>query len=276
MPKFSANLSILFTEHAFLDRFEAASRAGFKATEFWFPYDWPVEDIASRLDRYSLKCLAINTPPGDMALGEWGVGIFPSRKQEFEAGVRLAINYAVALHCEAIHVMAGIVPSAGNCSANGRGGLDDEDFSSTYVRNIAYACRLAKAARLAVLIEPLNPFDRPGYYLQTMAQAHDIVASIGESNLLIMMDLYHVQMTEGNVTEKLRRYLPQIGHIQIADVPGRHEPGTGELNYDFILREIDRLQYGGWVGCEYGPLETSASSLGWAKPYARVNLPQRE
>lgn len=257
MPKFSANLSLLFPELPFLDRFEAAAAVGFKAVEFWFPYDHSIAEIQRQLSNWNLKCVVINSPPGDVSTGDWGVAIYGDRQDEFRRGMRTAIEYALALECKNVHVMAGVRLS----------GSDVADDTDTYTDNLRYACNEAAAFGLRVLIEPLNQTDRPNYFLSSMSQAQTIVQASEADNLYVMMDLYHVQMSEGNLASKLRQYIPIIGHIQIADVPGRHQPGTGELNYPFLLDFIDHLRYTGWIGCEYLPSGSTAHSLNWMHRY---------
>jgi hydroxypyruvate isomerase len=252
MLRFSANLSTMFQEVPLIERFAAAAQAGFKAVELWFPYDIPAENLAKELRRNDLVCVGINSPPGDVAKGDWGVAADPSRCAEFTAGVEQAMAYAQTIDC-AVHVMAG-VPAPG---------LQAADAWQIYRDNIARACDIAKRYGRQVLIEPLNAIDRPTYLLSRQSQAIEVIEALGRDNLRVMLDLFHVQRGEGNLTERMRQSLPYAGHVQIADVPGRHEPGTGEINYPFMFAELERLGYEGWIGCEYFPRASTVEGLGW-------------
>jgi 2-dehydrotetronate isomerase len=256
MLKFSANLSIMFTEAPFLERFALAAKHGFAGVECWFPYECPKDEIAARLNDNGLRCIGINTAPGDTARSDWGLAIFPERRTDFLAGVDQAIEYAIALNCHNIHVMAGMMEA----------GAPAARYEASFIEHVAIAAERARAAGKTVLIEPLSPIDRPGYFLSTQAQARRIVSSLhalNAVNVKIMFDVYHVQMTEGNIVKNFHASLPQIGHIQIADVPGRHEPGTGEINFPFVLSEIANSGYDAWIGCEYKPRSNTALSLAW-------------
>jgi hydroxypyruvate isomerase len=259
MLKLSANISIMFTEVPFLDRFALAAKHGFKGVEFWFPYEHSKEDVAARINDNGLTCIGLNTAPGDTSRGDWGLAIFKDRRADFLAGIDQAINYATALRCANIHVMAGMMPV----------GCDAAACESIYVESISLAGERARVAGKNVLIEPLNPIDRPGYFLSTQSQARRVVNAIDADNVKIMFDVYHVQMTEGNIVATFKKNLAKIGHVQIADVPGRHEPGTGEINFAFVLDEIAASGYGsegneaGWVGCEYKPKTETAGGLSW-------------
>jgi hydroxypyruvate isomerase len=258
VPRFSANLSFLYTELSFLDRFEAAARDGFRAVEFAFAYDYPAREIAARLEAHDLMQVLINAPPGDIAAGDRGLAALPGREHEFAASVVTALRYAKALNCPRVHVMAGILPAAS----------DDEQrlrARSTFVRNLRFAAHEAEAQGVELTIEPINPRDVPGYFLTMQAQAHAIREEAGVSNVKVQMDLYHAQIVEGDLSEKLRRWLPDIGHIQIAGVPDRHEPDAGEINYRHIFALLDDLDYRGWVGCEYRPRAATSAGLGWMK-----------
>jgi len=256
MPRLSANLSFLFNEVPFLDRFGEAARAGFRAVEFAFAYDVSEATIAARLAEHGLQCVLINAPPGDLAAGERGIASLPRREREFAASIATALRYARALGCPRIHVMAGVVPA----------GMDDADRAvrrATLVRNLQYACGEARRQRTTLLVEALNPLDVPNYLFSTQAEAHAIREAVGAPNLAVQIDFYHAQIVEGDLATKLERWLPHIGHIQIAGVPGRHEPDEGEINYAWLLRRVDELGYAGWVGCEYRPRSTTHEGLAW-------------
>lgn len=253
MPRFAANLSLLFTELDFLDRFESAAQAGFEAVEFLFPYAWPAEVIRERLDGHGLRCVLHNLPPGDWDAGERGIACLPDRRGEFEAGVELALEYAAALGVEQLHCLAGVVPDDADAS----------ELHETYVANLRHACRRARDTNRRLLIEPINTFDIPGYYLCRVSQAMEVIEAVGEDNLFLQFDIYHAQRMQGELVETLRRLLPRIAHVQFADNPGRHEPGTGEINFDQVFAELDAMGYAGTVSAEYLPRSTTAASLGW-------------
>jgi hydroxypyruvate isomerase len=253
MPKFAANLSMLFTELPFLDRFAAAAAAGFEGVEFLFPYEHPPEALVAALRTNGLVNVLFNLPPGDWAAGDRGLASIPGREPEFRASVATALRYAEALGTPRLHVMAGVLDDPGQRAAR----------RATYVANLRHAADEAARRGVALTIEPINPRDMPGYYLNTQADAHALREEVGAPNLAVQMDLYHAQIVEGDLATKLRRYLPHIGHIQIAGVPDRHEPDDGELDYGFLLRRLDELGYAGWVGCEYRPAHGTAEGLGW-------------
>jgi hydroxypyruvate isomerase len=271
MPRFAANLSFLYNELPFLERFAAAAQDGFAGVEFLFPYAWTPGEIAHALQQAGLQQVLLNAPPGgtDLAAmasawdrGERGTACLPERGAEFRAGITEALRYAQILQCPRIHVMAGLVPQ----------GADVAALHATYVHNLRWAAEQAAAQGCTLLIEPINPRDMPGYFLRQQAQAHAVVAEVGAANLQVQMDLYHCQVTEGDVASKLRQYLPTgaVGHIQIASVPERQEPGGGELNYGYLLALVDSLGYAGWVGCEYRPRGGAApgatrAGLRWRK-----------
>ena len=261
MPQFAANLSWMYQEHAFLDRFAAASADGFKAVECLFPYAEDRHAMAQRLCDAGLDQVLLNAPPGQA--GERGMAIFGARQDEFRRGfAEQALPCALALGCPRIHVMAGTVPD----------GADLEALRETYLANLAWAAQQATAHGISVLIEPLNARDAPGYFLSTQAQAHAVVAEVGAPNLAVQMDLYHVQISEGDVSTRLAFYLAdpatsRVGHIQIAGVPERREPDTGELNYPHLFALIDRLGYRGHIGCEYKPRGATSAGLGWVRPW---------
>ncbi len=253
MPRFAANLSMLFTEHAFLDRFEAAARAGFQAVEFLFPYDFEVQQIKAQLDKHKLQLVLHNLPAGNWAAGERGVACHPERVVEFREGVGQAIRYALALGVPQLNCLAGKAPP----------NVTEAVLRKTFVDNLRFAAQALKAANLRLLIEPINNFDIPGFYLNRTEQAADLLAEVGADNAFIQYDIYHAQRMEGELANTVQKYLPQIGHIQLADNPGRNEPGTGEINYPFLLAHLDRIGYSGWVGCEYKPATTTEAGLGW-------------
>ena len=256
MPRFAANLSFLFNEVPFVERFGEAAHAGFRAVEFAFAYEYRIEELAAQQRAHRLDVVLINAPPGDWAAGDRGLASLPGREHEFAAGVANALQYAKALACPRIHVMAGIAPE-------GVDAAERERRLRTYVRNLRYACTEAAAHGVTILIEPINPRDVPGYLLTHQAQAHAIRSEIGAPNLKVQMDLYHAQIVEGDLSEKLRRHLPHIGHIQIAGVPGRHEPDVGEVNYAYLFKLLDELRYDGWIGCEYRPAKGTTAGLTW-------------
>jgi len=257
MPKFAANLTMMFNEVDFLDRFQAAAEAGFEAVEYLFPYDFDKEDIVARLQQFGLTQVLHNLPAGDWSAGERGIAIFPDRAEEFRAGVERAIDYATALGCPQINCLAGIAPN----------GIDGKTLRATFIENIAYAAAKLGDAGIRLLIEPINTRDIPGFFLTTTRQALDILAEVGSDNLFIQYDIYHMQIMEGDLAPTIDAYLGQIPHMQLADTPGRHEPGTGEINYPFLFDHIDRTGYDGWIGCEYKPAGKTEDGLGWLKPY---------
>lgn len=257
MPRFAANLSMMYTEHDFLDRFAAAARDGFKAVEYLFPYAFERAELATRLRDAGLRQVLFNAPPGDFEAGERGIAALPGREDEFRRGfVEQALPYAEALACPRIHVMAGL-RSAGA-------------VRETYLANLDWAAGQARAQGLEVLIEPINTRDIPGYFLNRQDEAHALIAEIGAPNLKLQMDLYHCQIVEGDLATKLRQYLVPggaVGHIQIAGVPDRHEPDLGELNYPWLFALLDELGYAGHVGAEYRPRAGTSAGLGWFAPY---------
>ncbi len=255
MPRFAANLSMMYTEHPFLERFAAAAGDDFTAVEFLFPYEWPAETLAKLLAQHKLQQVLFNAPPGDFGGGERGIGCLPGREAEFRSGFDRALDYAAALGCQRLHVMAGLVPEGSTRAA----------LRSTYLHNLAWAAQKADDAKVDVLIEPINTRDIPGYFLNRQDEAHAVLAEVGAPRLKVQMDLYHCQIVEGDVAMKLRAYLPsgRVGHLQIAGVPDRHEPGTGELNYPYLFDVIDELGYDGWIGCEYRPAAGTSSGLDW-------------
>ncbi len=257
MPRFAANLSFLYTERDFLDRFAAASKDGFRAVEFLFPYEYPATEIAKRLNGNGLTQVLFNMPPGDWSIGERGMAALPGREQEFRAAIAKALEYAAALGCTQVHVMAGLVAP----------GADRAAMRRTYVDNLRYAAGEAAKQRVNVLIEPINTGDIPGFFLNRQDEAHAVLADVGAPNLRVQMDLYHCQIVEGDVTTKIRQYIANVGHFQIAGVPGRHEPNVGEMNYPYLFDVIDELGFNGWIGCEYRPKVNTTAGLNWINAY---------
>jgi len=253
MPRFAANLTTMFTEVPFLDRFARAARADFKAVEFQFPYAIEAEEIKQRLDENGLTLVLHNLPAGNWEAGERGIACHPGRGDEFRAGVGRAIAYAQALGVRQLNCLSGQAPV----------GVTEELLRRTFVDNLRYAAHALQAAGLRLLIEPINTFDVPGFYLNRSSQAADILDEVGADNAFIQYDLYHAQRMEGELAATLLKYLPRIGHIQLADNPGRHEPGTGEINYPFLFAHLDRIGYDGWIGCEYTPVGPTEVGLGW-------------
>ncbi len=262
MPRFAANLSMMYTELAFLQRFEAAAKDGFRAVEFLFPYDHPAAEVAAALRGAGLKQVLFNAPPGDWAAGEKGLASLPGREKEFDAGLDRAIEYAQALDCPQVHLMAGLVADESRRA----------EQRATYVKNLRRAARRLATSGLTALIEPINTRDIPGFLLNTQAEAHAVLAEVGEPNLKVQMDLYHCQIVEGDLAMKIRKYLPGVGHFQIAGVPERHEPDIGEVNYPYLFGVIDEVAaqcgWDGWVGCEYKPKRGgeaggTSKGLGW-------------
>jgi hydroxypyruvate isomerase len=257
MPRFAANISMMFTELPFLDRFAAARAAGFAAVEFLFPYEFPAAEIARRLQDNGLSQVLFNAPPGDWAAGERGCAALPGRGQEFRDGIRKALDYATALACPRLHVMAGLTPP----------GVPRDTLLATYAVNLAWAAEECAKAGVKPVIEPINHRDIPGFFLNTTDQAAAIIRAIGPERLGMQFDLYHCQITEGDIVTRVERHLPLIAHMQVADNPGRHEPGTGEVNWPFVFDRIDALGYRGWIGCEYRPAGGTEAGLGWFAPY---------
>lgn len=259
MPKFAANLSMMYTEVPFMERFGAAAKDGFRGVEFLFPYAFEAEAIAAELKRHGLQQVLFNTWPGDFDGGERGLASLPGREAEFLSGVDRAIGYAKVLGCPRLHAMAGLIPQ----------GADRAERRALYVRNLREAARRCADAGLALLIEPINTRDIPGFFLNTQAEAHAIVAEVGAPNLKVQFDLYHCQIVEGDLAVKLKRDLAHIGHVQIAGVPERHEPDRGEVNYPFLFEHLDAIGYAGWIGCEYRPRAGTSAGLGWIRPYLK-------
>lgn len=257
MPRLAANLTMLFTEVPFLERFGRAARAGFKGVEILFPYDHSPEAVAEAANRHGLEIALFNLPPGDWAAGERGFAALPGREAEFEASLEAALPYAKALGARRIHVMAGIPPED----------ADPRACRETFVRNLRRAAAVFAPHGVDALIEPINRRDVPGVFLERQDDAMALLDDIGAPNTGLQMDFYHCQIVQGDLTVTLRRNFARIRHIQISAVPERHEPDTGEINYGHVLAELDRLGYGGWVGCEYRPAGITEDGLGWARPY---------
>jgi len=253
MPRFAANVSMLFTELPFLERLAAARAAGFEAVECQFPYEWDAQEIAQRLDAHHLRMVLHNLPGGDTAAGERGIACHPGRVEEFRAGVARGIDYAHRLGCPQVNCLAGIRPAR----------VSAEAAHACLVENLRHAASATSQAGLRLLTEPINHFDVPGFLLNTVAQAADLLQAVGHDNLFIQYDLYHTQRMTGELALTAQRHLAQIGHIQIADNPGRHEPGTGEIDHRFMFRHLDAIGYRGWIGCEYVPLGNTWDGLGW-------------
>jgi len=254
MPRLAANVSTLFPEVGFLERFAAAAGAGFKAVEYQFPYQWKAEEIAARVRAAGLQVVLHNLPAGDFARGERGIAALPGREREFREGVERGIEYAKAVNCPRLNCLAGLAP------------VDREHFA-VLVDNVRFAARKLGAAGLSLTLEAINTRTVPGFFLSRSAQAIDVLNAAGEGNAFLQYDFFHMQIMEGDLAQTVERLLPRIGHIQLADVPGRHEPGSGELNFDFLLRRLDTLGYSGWVGCEYNPQGDTLEGLKWARPY---------
>jgi len=253
MPRFAANLTMMYREHEFLDRFGAAAADGFKGVEYLFPYDYPANELAARLKQYDLTQALFNGPPGDWAKGERGIASLPGREDEFRRGVETALHYAHVLGNQKIHIMAGLLGVAD----------DRARHRDVYLKSLSYAASQAAAHGVTVVIEPINMRDMPGYFLNRQGDAQQICREVGAPNLKVQFDLYHCQIVEGDLAMKLKQMIADIGHIQIAGVPDRHEPDDGEVNYPYLLRLIDTLGYDGWIGCEYIPRRDTTSGLGW-------------
>jgi hydroxypyruvate isomerase len=258
MPKFAANLSMMYLEHDnFLDRFEAAAQAGFRGVEFLFPYDHAPEVIAEQLEKNRLTLALFNTVPGDWAGGERGLAALPGREQEFRDGVDKAIVYAKATGCRLIHTMAGLWPE----------GRDKAKGERIYIDNLRWAADRAAPAGLTAIIEPINTRDIPGYFLNYSRDAVRVIEAVGKPNLRYQLDLYHMQIMEGDLAPKIRALTGLYPHVQIAGTPGRNEPDIGEVNYPYLFDLFDEIGYQGWIGCEYRPKAATAAGLGWAKKY---------
>lgn len=257
MPRFSANLSMLFKEQHFLDRINSAGKAGFNGVEYISPYEFSAPAIKQRLDDHGLTQVLFNLPLGDWASGDRGITCHPGRVNEYKEGVDKAIEYALALNCKQCNSLAGIIPT----------GVSDEQAHDTLVSNLCYAAKKFSAANIKLLTEGINTFDMPGFFLNNTAQAISVIRQVDAPNLYYQYDIYHMQRMEGELAATIAANLPRIAHFQIADNPGRHEPGSGEINYRFLLDFIDKLGYEGWVGAEYNPITTTEEGLSWMSEY---------
>jgi len=261
MPRFAANLSMLYPQHDFLARFSAAASDGFEAVEYLFPYDFTAAEIKLRLDDFGLTQALFNAPPGDWSNGERGIASLPGRESEFRSGIQKALEYAAVLGNDRIHVMAGLLP----------GEALRQKHHAVYLENLGFAAQEAAKVGITVLIEPINTRDMPGFFLNRQDQGQAICKEVGADNLKVQFDFYHCQIVEGDVISKLRRDFAGVGHIQIAGVPDRHEPNIGEVNYPWLFEEIDRLGYTGWVGCEYRPKGDTSEGLEWLRDWKARN-----
>jgi hydroxypyruvate isomerase len=258
MPKFAANLTMLFNEVPFMERFDKAGAAKFKAVEFLFPYAFPAADIKAKLDQNKLTLVLHNLPAGNWEAGERGIACLPDRIEEFRKGVANAVEYATALGVKQVNCLAGKKPEY----------VAHAVLRTTFIDNLKYATAELKKANIKLLIEPINTFDIPGFFLSGTQQAIDIITEVGSDNLFLQYDIYHAQRMEGELANSIQKHLAKIAHIQLADNPGRNEPGTGEINYAYIFAMLDRIGYAGWIGCEYKPAATTEAGLGWYKPFA--------
>jgi hydroxypyruvate isomerase len=257
MPNFNANLSMMFNEVGFLERFGTAAKAGFRGVEFLFPYEFPAARIKEQLDKHKLKMVLFNMPPGDWAAGDRGLACDPAKVAQFQENIGKAVEYARALDCGMIHSMAGLKPR----------GANEEKMRETYIANLQFAGKELAKHNMKLLIEAINTRDIPGFYLNYSRQAFDIMHYANVPNLLFQYDIYHMQIMEGDLAPSVEKNLAKIGHMQLADTPGRHEPGTGEINYPFLFEFFDKIGYKGWIGCEYRPAGNTEAGLGWLKPY---------
>ncbi len=257
MPKLAANLSLLFPQHPFLERFAAAAKAGFRYVEYQFPYAHTAEEVAECARASNLQVVLHNLPGGDFAKGDRGIACRPERRDEFREGVSRAIAYAKAAGCPRLNCLAGVAPA----------GVPDDELRDTLIENLRFAAAELKKAGLSLMLEACNTRTVPGFFVSTSRRALEMMDAAEADNLYLQYDIFHMQIMEGDLAASIERLLPRIGHMQLADVPARHEPGTGEINYEFLLAHIDRLGYDGWIGCEYNPKADTAQGLAWAKPY---------
>lgn len=253
MPKFAANLTMMFTEYPFMERFAAAKKAGFNGVEYLFPYDFPAQEIAQELAKHQLTQVLFNLPAGNWAQGERGIACLPDRENEFRSGVENAIVYAKALGCRKVNCLAGKKPE----------GLSVEQANTTLLNNLTFAANRLAEHGIELVIEAINTRDIPGFFVNNSRQAVDLIRQVGRTNLRYQYDIYHMQIMEGDLAKTMERHFPVIGHLQLADNPGRHEPGSGEINYPFLFKHIDALGYDGWIGCEYVPANGTEAGLGW-------------
>lgn len=257
MPKFNANLTMLFNEVEFLDRFEKAANKGFSAVEYLFPYDWPVDQLVEVLGNNGLKQVLHNLPAGDWAGGERGIACIPGREQEFQDGVGRAVEYAKALTCPRLNCLVGLTPE----------NESDEAIQKTLINNLRFAADALEKEQIKLLVEPLNDKNFPGFHLVGSLQTIDLLDQIGHANIQLQYDIYHMQRMEGELINSITTLVDRIGHIQLADNPGRHEPGSGEINFENVFKAIDESGYSGWIGCEYIPAGDTEAGLGWLKKY---------
>lgn len=257
MPQFAANLTMLWNEIDFLDRFEKAAQAGFKGVEYLFPYAYPAEQVAERLHKHDLTQALHNLPAGDWAKGERGIAVLPDRVGEFQDSVGTAIAYAKVLGTKTLNVLCGLTPKD----------VAPETVHETLVANLKFAAAELKKAGIPFVAEAINTRDMPGFHLTNTKQAMALFDEVGADDIFFQYDIYHMQIMEGDLVTTIRAQLPRIKHVQLADNPGRHEPGTGEINYPFVLKALDEAGYTGWVGCEYKPKTTTDEGLGWLKAY---------
>lgn len=257
MPKFAANLTMMFNEVPFLDRFEAAAKAGFKYVEYLWPYDYPAEELKAKLEKHGLKQVLFNTAAGDVSNGEWGVSAIPGREADSHRDIDLALEYALALGCENIHVMASVVPE----------GEDREAYKQTFIKNVQYAADKFKPHGIKVLLEALSPEVKPNYLLKSQFDTLEIVEAVNRDNVFVQLDYFHAQNVDGNLSRLTDKLNGRFAHIQIASVPDRHEPDEGEINYEYIFNKLDEIGYDGYVGCEYKPRAETTAGLGWFEQY---------
>ncbi|MFU2089621.1 2-oxo-tetronate isomerase [Avibacterium avium] len=257
MPKFAANLTMMFNEVPFLDRFEAAAKAGFRYVEYLWPYDYSTTELKQRLDQFGLKQVLFNTQAGDVSQGEWGVAAIPGREDDARRDIDLSLEYALALNCPNVHVMAAVVPE----------GADREAYKSTFIDNVRYAADKFKPYGIKVLLEALSPEVKPNYLLKSQYDTLEIVELVDRDNVFVQLDYFHAQNVDGNLSRLTDKLAGKFAHIQIASVPDRHEPDEGEINYQYIFDKLDEMGYEGYVGCEYKPRAKTENGLAWFKPY---------
>lgn len=257
MPKFAANLTMMFTEVPFLARFKAAADAGFNAVEFLFPYDYPAEVIAAQLQENGLHLALFNTPPGQPQQGEWGLAAIPGREEQARRDIDRALEYALALNGHSIHVMAGVVPPT----------ADRAVYQQTFIDNIRYAADKCAPHQINIMIEALSPQVKPHYLFSSQYQTHELLSLIDRGNVFMQLDLFHAQLVDGNLTQIIENFAGRYAHIQIASAPHRHEPDSGEINYPYLFELLDNVGYQGWIGCEYYPKTDTLAGLGWVKSY---------
>ena len=257
MPKLAANLSTLFTEVHFLERFAAARKAGFRAVEYQYPYEFKPDEVAAAAREAGVEVVLHNVPRGDASRGEHGTACLPGREEAFRENLERAVEYARAAACPRLHCLAGVIPER----------ADRRELHATYVSNLRYAAERLARQKVRLLIEPVSERTAKNYFLRGSAQAIAVLDEVGSGNAFLQYDFFHMQMLEGNLADKAQRLLARIGHMQVADAPGRHEPGSGEINFDFVFRHVDAIGYTGWIGCEYNPAGGTVEGLKWAKPY---------